>query len=195
MSIKAIGSRIRRLRREAGLTQDQVAASLNRVACRSDVAKWETDSNYPRISDIPQLAATLGVTCDYLLTGRESPILQAAIEPLDALTSALRMFTAARAEPTEKITPWAHDPWTSNEIAQLITLAPSMRNKDLAVRFGRTERGVEQKLVELRKAGRVSPSAVTAARSLTDEQREVKALCRAKKLTARETWAIVEKVA
>ena len=43
-----IGKRIQDLRKQKGLTQEQVAAALNISAAA--VSKWETDTTYPDIT-------------------------------------------------------------------------------------------------------------------------------------------------
>ena len=56
-----IGKRIQDLRKQKGLTQEQVAAALNISAAA--VSKWETDTTYPDITILNPLARLLGVKC------------------------------------------------------------------------------------------------------------------------------------
>ena len=64
-----IGKRIQDLRKQKGLTQEQVAAALNISAAA--VSKWETDTTYPDITILNPLARLLGVSVDVLLDFQE----------------------------------------------------------------------------------------------------------------------------
>ena len=60
-----IGKRIAQLRREKGLTQEELA---NRMGVSPQaVSKWENDQTCPDISALPGLSKLLGVTVDELL--------------------------------------------------------------------------------------------------------------------------------
>ena len=59
-----MGERIRELRRERALTQDEVARRLNISA--QAVSKWENAASYPDLELIPPLAELLGVSIDAL---------------------------------------------------------------------------------------------------------------------------------
>lgn len=59
-----IGKKIRRLRYQASLTQEQLAEALG-VSAQA-VSKWENAVSMPDISLLPQLAETFGVTIDEL---------------------------------------------------------------------------------------------------------------------------------
>ena len=59
------GESIRRLRREKGLTQEQLAARLN-VSFQT-ISKWERGESCPDITMLPVLAGFFGVTTDELL--------------------------------------------------------------------------------------------------------------------------------
>ncbi|MBR3555569.1 MAG: helix-turn-helix transcriptional regulator [Oscillospiraceae bacterium] len=61
---ESMGSIIRRLRMERDWTQEELAARLN--VSGQAVSKWETGQSLPDISQVPQLARTLGVTTDEL---------------------------------------------------------------------------------------------------------------------------------
>ncbi len=61
----AIGEKIRKLRRDKNLTQEEVAAHLG-ISFQS-VSKWERGDGYPDITLLPALANYFGVTVDELL--------------------------------------------------------------------------------------------------------------------------------
>lgn len=63
--------RIRRLRQERHIRVCDFAKGLN--ISRQAIEHWEAGKDYPSLSRIPKMAALLGVTIDYLLTGREAP--------------------------------------------------------------------------------------------------------------------------
>lgn len=64
-----LGKRIAALRREKGMTQEELAEELG-VSAQA-VSKWENGQSCPDISLIPRLAAIFGVTTDLLLTGEK----------------------------------------------------------------------------------------------------------------------------
>ena len=61
----SFGTNIRRIRREADMTQEQLADLLN--ISPQAVSRWETDAAMPDISLLPALANTFHVTTDALL--------------------------------------------------------------------------------------------------------------------------------
>ena len=63
--ILAIGEKIRKLRRDKNLTQEEVAQHLG-ISFQS-VSKWERNDGYPDITLLPALAHYFGVTTDELL--------------------------------------------------------------------------------------------------------------------------------
>lgn len=69
--MSTIGSRIHKLRKKSGLTQQQVANRLNVV--RTSISNWESGTRTPDAESLSQLADLFGVTTDYLL-GKESKV-------------------------------------------------------------------------------------------------------------------------
>ena len=67
---ETFGQRLQRLRKNANLTQEDVATKLNITA--QAVSKWENDVSAPDISVLVELSDILGVTLDELL-GKETP--------------------------------------------------------------------------------------------------------------------------
>lgn len=61
-----IGATVARLRREANVTQEQLAAAIGVSA--PAVSKWETGQSYPDITLLPALARYFGVSVDTLLS-------------------------------------------------------------------------------------------------------------------------------
>ena len=55
---ESIGKTIRRLRKERGLTQEELAERLNVTS--QAVSKWESESGMPDISQIVPLASVFG---------------------------------------------------------------------------------------------------------------------------------------
>ena len=63
-----IGKRIALLRKEKGLTQEELASHMG--VSPQAVSKWENDQTCPDISALPKLARLLGVSVDELLEGK-----------------------------------------------------------------------------------------------------------------------------
>ena len=64
-----IGKRIALLRKEKGLTQEELANHMG--VSPQAVSKWENDQTCPDISALPKLAGLLGVSVDELLSGKQ----------------------------------------------------------------------------------------------------------------------------
>lgn len=64
---KTLGARIAELRKEKGLTQEELAKQLG-ISSQA-VSKWEKDISCPDIMILPSLAKILGVSIETLLTG------------------------------------------------------------------------------------------------------------------------------
>ena len=67
MTNETLGKRIAELRRQRGLTQEQLAEAMN-VSAQA-VSKWENDLSCPDITMLPGLADYFHVTIDFLLRG------------------------------------------------------------------------------------------------------------------------------
>ena len=63
-----IGKRIALLRKEKGLTQEELGTHMG--VSPQAVSKWENDQTCPDISALPKLARLLGVSVDELLEGK-----------------------------------------------------------------------------------------------------------------------------
>lgn len=65
--IQSIGNRISQLRKEKGITQEEIADKLG--VTPQAVSKWENDISYPDILLLPKIAKMFDVTVDELLSG------------------------------------------------------------------------------------------------------------------------------
>ena len=70
LNTEHIGALIARLRKEKGMTQQELAAQLD--ITDKAVSKWERSPSCPDISILPQVAEILGVTVDDLLSTPKS---------------------------------------------------------------------------------------------------------------------------
>lgn len=64
--------RIKELRNQAGITQDDIAEKLG--ISRTAVTMWESGKSRPRLDKLEQLAGILKTTPFYLLNGEQSPL-------------------------------------------------------------------------------------------------------------------------
>lgn len=62
-----IGARIRAVRRERGMTQDELADQVG--VSRSAVAQWETGRTGQVTGNLSRIAGALGVNVEYLMVG------------------------------------------------------------------------------------------------------------------------------
>ena len=83
-----IGNNIKRLRRDKGMTQEQLAELLN-ISCAA-VSKWETSTTYPDITAIIPLARIFDVSIDELM-GYNSVKVEEEIEKIIADYRQLRI--------------------------------------------------------------------------------------------------------
>lgn len=66
------GEKIQKLRKEAGLSQEELAHRLK--VSRQAVSKWERDSGYPETEKIIWMSSIFNVSADYLLKDEEMEI-------------------------------------------------------------------------------------------------------------------------
>lgn len=67
--IMTLGEKIKEARKQAGLTQEQVAEKL--MVSRQAVTKWETDKGIPDIENLKNISKFLNVSIDYLLDNNQ----------------------------------------------------------------------------------------------------------------------------
>ena len=60
----SLGSEIKRLRKNRGMSQGALAEVLNVTA--QSISKWESDASFPDISQLPSIASFFGITIDEL---------------------------------------------------------------------------------------------------------------------------------
>jgi len=68
----SVGERIRKLRKQLKITQDEIAKATGITA--QHVSAIEQDKWSPSLEVLPKLANELGVSTDYLLSGKETII-------------------------------------------------------------------------------------------------------------------------
>ncbi|WP_149931849.1 LexA family protein [Acinetobacter oleivorans] len=66
--METLGTRLKNLRKSRKLTQQQVADAIG--VSKTSVIYWEKDENLPKHDSLMTLAQILGVTSDYLLSGK-----------------------------------------------------------------------------------------------------------------------------
>lgn len=86
--METLGTRICRLRKEKGFTQEDLAKKFN-ISVQA-VSKWENDNSSPDISVLLDLSSLLGVTVEYLLGG-EYPQQDVKVEVKDIKKLVLRI--------------------------------------------------------------------------------------------------------
>lgn len=91
-----IGARIADLRRQRGMTQEQLAAAVGVSA--PAVSKWETNRSYPDIVMLCPLARALGTNVDMLLAYEENLSKEKIPEYLNKIIETRRIHGTAQAE-------------------------------------------------------------------------------------------------
>ena len=76
-----MGTRIREMRKAAGMSQEQLAEKLN--VSRQSVTKWESGQSVPELDKIVALSVIFGVTTDSLLKPSEMTELSVKTELLE----------------------------------------------------------------------------------------------------------------
>ncbi len=69
MNQEKIGKFISKLRKEKGMTQEQLAEKLN--ISKNAVSKWERGLNLPDVSIMQELCKILGITLNELFVGEK----------------------------------------------------------------------------------------------------------------------------
>ena len=88
---EGVATRIREARRALGLTQDELARRIG--VSRSAIAQWETDRTGQVRANLARVAAVLGVSIGYLITGEsEAGLLNVETADERALLSLYRQL-------------------------------------------------------------------------------------------------------
>ena len=82
-----LGKIMKQLRKEAFLSQEQLAAKLNITA--QAVSKWENEESYPDILFLPKIAAIFGVKIDELFDYQA----ESAYQQIECMLEKERYFT------------------------------------------------------------------------------------------------------
>ncbi len=72
-----LGERLQKLRKEKGLSQDQMAEALN--VSRQAVSKWERDEAIPEIDKIIKLSEIFSISIDSILKEEPQPVEEAPL--------------------------------------------------------------------------------------------------------------------
>ena len=75
------GEKLKDARKEAGLSQEQLAERLS--VSRSAVAKWESDTGMPDVGNLKAISKTLSVSIDQLLADDDRICFNETREPVD----------------------------------------------------------------------------------------------------------------
>ena len=91
--MSTLGTRLLELRKQKGLTQEQLAEKLN--VTNQSVSKWEKDINAPDIALLVELADLFDTSVDYLLGRKESePLVVTTPKSIDQLVFKIRILSA-----------------------------------------------------------------------------------------------------
>ena len=90
--MQKLGEKIAQKRRDLGVTQIEFAEKLS--VTRQTVSRWEAGTVLPDIDKIPDIAALLGVSCDYLLNDASAD--QTGAAPAGAVSRLLRQAQGQR---------------------------------------------------------------------------------------------------
>lgn len=158
MLSKSIGTNIKQLRTEKGLSQEDLASIL--FVTRQTISNYETGRSYPDIDTLEQISKALDVELSWLLYGKPVPkdqkakktaawILLGIFSALLILTAVLRVYAGTLAQTTLNVMP--------NTLVRLILVPITMTV------FGSTVLqiidcfvGLGQPKKHLRKIGRIS---------------------------------------
>ena len=154
---ESIGKRIARLRKEKGMSQENLAEKIG-VSAQA-VSKWENDQSCPDISLLPPLTRLLGVTADELLTGETNHVQllpKHRRKPLEELTLRVRLLSAEG----DKIRVNLPMPLVKIAIEMGVDIGPqfagesgaALKNIDMAKVMEMVEQGLIGKLVEMESA-------------------------------------------
>lgn len=124
-----IGEQIRKYRKDAGLTQEQVADHLG--VSTPAVNKWEKGNTYPDISLLPALARLLKIDMNELFLFRDELTENEIGQFVNELSeNALRNFTEAYEKASSKIQEYPHCDLLIYSIATVLNAALTLSDAD-----------------------------------------------------------------
>jgi transcriptional regulator with XRE-family HTH domain len=82
--MNTIGQRIKNARNEKKITQPELAQLVG--VSKATISFWETDVTKPKINSMEALASALGVTFDYLNTGKSNSTNKKMLELVELLS-------------------------------------------------------------------------------------------------------------
>lgn len=90
-----IGKKMQKLRKENGLSQEQLAEKFG--LSRQSISKWESEQSVPDISNIIQLSELFGVSTDYLVKDldEDSALLNSTKKPVHTFNKKRMIILAA----------------------------------------------------------------------------------------------------
>jgi transcriptional regulator with XRE-family HTH domain len=97
-----IGKQIAELRKQYGLTQENVAEKCG--VSRQAVTKWESNEVTPQIDNLIELADFLNVSLDYLIRGK------------DTIVEAKSSMNKKDTEIFMEVMGWVGDVWTQEQV-------------------------------------------------------------------------------
>lgn len=80
-----IGDNIRKLRTDAGMSQETLGRMMN--LSRVAVTKWETDASVPTMGNIERLSTIFGVRKSVIIEGRANPMILETDEERELMES------------------------------------------------------------------------------------------------------------
>lgn len=84
---ESLGERIKRKRKEAKITQSELARMINNTS--PAISDWETGKGEPRLKTLIGIAEALNTTTDYLLIGKETYTKGENMESIERLKQVL----------------------------------------------------------------------------------------------------------
>lgn len=77
--MKELGARLQKLRRQAGMSQQELADQLH--VSRQSISKWELGTATPDLDNLVRLSKLFGVSLDELVLGRTEKPQEASQQP------------------------------------------------------------------------------------------------------------------
>ena len=118
-----IGDKLKKLRRNRDLTQEEVAAHIG-ISYQA-ISKWERGDGYPDITMLPTLADYFGVSTDYLL-GKEEQKEKPLVNGDEELTEYLEIL---KTRPEMRMLFQLSKDATKEDVEAAVRIIEALRNK------------------------------------------------------------------